>query len=490
MQKILIANRGEIAVRIIKSCKKIGVKTVAIYSDADANALHVHTADEAYHIGSNALNESYLNAEKIIEIAIKSNSDGIHPGYGFMSENAEFASMVNDAGIIFIGPSPEAITTMGNKLAAKEAVKAFNIPMVPGSQGVLNNKEEARKAAQKVGYPVLIKAAAGGGGKGMRAVDVDENFDESYDRAVSEAISAFKDGAVMIEKYLVKPRHIEIQVIADNHGNVCHLFERECSIQRRHQKVIEEAPSAILTTQMRSEMGAAAVNAARACNYSGVGTVEFLVDADMNFYFLEMNTRLQVEHPVTEMITGLDLVVEQIKIARGEELSFTQEDLKIHGHAMELRVYAEDAYNSFLPSVGTLMEYKEPEGIGIRVDSGYVEGDDIPVFYDPLISKLVVWAEDRAMCVEKMKAAISDYNIRGLETNLLFSHFVMNHVAFVSGDFDTGFVSKYFTKEDQDDQERELGRIASMIASKLNEDAQDYNVYSKSMPSNWRNNAI
>lgn len=253
MQKILIANRGEIAVRIIKSCKKIGVKTVAIYSDADANALHVHTADEAYHIGSNALNESYLNAEKIIEIAIKSNSDGIHPGYGFMSENAEFASMVNDAGIIFIGPSPEAITTMGNKLAAKEAVKAFNIPMVPGSQGVLNNKEEARKAAQKVGYPVLIKAAAGGGGKGMRAVDVDENFDESYDRAVSEAISAFKDGAVMIEKYLVKPRHIEIQVIADNHGNVCHLFERECSIQRRHQKVIEEAPSAILTTQMRSK---------------------------------------------------------------------------------------------------------------------------------------------------------------------------------------------------------------------------------------------
>ncbi len=488
MHKILIANRGEIAVRIIRTCRKMGISTVAVYSDADEKALHTTMADEAFHLGSNVLSESYLNAEKIIEIAQRSNSNGIHPGYGFMSENADFANNVQKAGLIFIGPDAQAITTMGNKLAAKEAVKAFDIPMVPGSNGILNNMEEAKEAADHVGYPVLIKASAGGGGKGMRVVESRDHFAESYDRAVSEAISAFKDGAVMIEKYVTKPRHIEIQIIADNHGNVCHLFERECSIQRRHQKVIEEAPSSILTEEMRQAMGSAAVNAARSCNYKGVGTVEFLVDGNLNFYFLEMNTRLQVEHPVTEMITGLDIVEEQIKIARGEHLSFTQDQLNINGHAMELRIYAEDAYNDFLPSVGTLEQYEEPKGLNIRVDSGYIKSAKIPVIYDPLISKLVVWSEDRVKCIELMKDAIDDYLISGVQTTLPFGHFVMNHPAFVSGDFDTSFVPKYFDLKVQQELELTDGHLAAMMARKLFE----FNIIGanglKETRSNWRIN--
>jgi len=489
MKKILIANRGEIAVRIIKTCKKLGIRSVAIYSEADASALHTRLADEAYDIGSNVLSDSYLNAEKIIDTALNAKADAIHPGYGFLSENEDFARKVVQAGLIFIGPSPDAIRTMGNKLAAKEAVKAFNIPMVPGTDGLITDKAVAREAARRVGYPVLIKAAAGGGGKGMRVVHDDAEFEESYDRAVSEAVTAFKDGSVMIEKYVLKPRHIEIQVIADNFGNVCHLFERECSIQRRHQKVIEEAPSSVLTGEIRNAMGQAAVNAAKACHYTGVGTVEFLIDADLNFYFLEMNTRLQVEHPVTEMITGLDLVEEQIKIARGDALAFGQDDLAIKGHALELRIYAEDAFNDFLPSTGVLSEYTEPAGPFVRVDSGYEQGDEVSVFFDPLIAKLVVWGADRNKCIQEMKSAIEDFHIRGLETTLPFGLFVADHDAFVSGDFDTSFVQRYFNTDIRSAIENKDAESAAIVAHQLfHTKPEPVNTRHIDRPSAWRQN--
>jgi len=486
MNKILIANRGEIAVRIIRTCKKLGIKSVAVFSDADRHALHTREADEAWYLGSNVFSESYLNAEKLVEIALKSGSQGVHPGYGFLSENEDFAKQVEKAGLIFIGPSPEAIRVMGNKLAAKEAVKKFNIPMVPGTVGLINDRIVARQAAQQVGYPVLIKAAAGGGGKGMRVVNHDSEFDESYDRAVSEAISAFKDGAVMIEKYVVKPRHIEIQVIADEHGNVFHLFERECSIQRRHQKVVEEAPSSVVTSEMRAAMGQAAVNAAKACGYRGVGTVEFIVDEQLNFYFLEMNTRLQVEHPVTEFITGLDLVEEQINIARGQVLGFKQDDLHIHGHAIELRVYAEDSFDNFMPSIGVLEHYSEPKSDHVRVDGGYVQGDEVSVFFDPLISKLIVWGENRIKAIQLMKEAIDSYDIRGLETTLPFGRFVMNHEAFVSGHFDTSFVGQFFNKDIISEINEEEGKIAGIVAFKLYSNGHITKPVHIEKPSQWR----
>ena len=486
MDKILIANRGEIAVRIIRTCKKLGIKSVAVFSDADRHALHTREADEAWYLGSNVFSESYLNAEKLVEIALKSGSQGVHPGYGFLSENEDFAMQVEKAGLIFIGPTPEAIKIMGNKLAAKEAVKKFNIPMVPGTVGLINDRTVARSAAQQVGYPVLIKAAAGGGGKGMRVVNHDSEFDESYDRAVSEAISAFKDGAVMIEKYVVKPRHIEIQIIADQHGNVYHLFERECSIQRRHQKVVEEAPSSVVTPEMRAAMGQAAVNAAKACGYRGVGTVEFIVDEQLNFYFLEMNTRLQVEHPVTEFITGLDLVEEQINIARGQVLGFKQDDLHIHGHAIELRVYAEDSFDNFMPSIGVLKHYSEPKSNHVRVDGGYVQGDEVSVFFDPLISKLIVWGDNRIKAIQLMREAIDNYDIRGLETTLPFGRYVMNHDAFVSGHFDTSFVDQFFNRDIITVINEKEGKIAAIVAFKLYDNGQMSNPTHIERPSQWR----
>jgi len=486
MDKILIANRGEIAVRIIRTCKKLGIKSVAVFSDADRHALHTREADEAWYLGSNVFSESYLNAEKLVEIALKSGSQGVHPGYGFLSENEDFAMQVEKAGLIFIGPTPEAIKIMGNKLAAKEAVKKFNIPMVPGTVGLINDRTVARSAAQQVGYPVLIKAAAGGGGKGMRVVTHDSEFDESYDRAVSEAISAFKDGAVMIEKYVVKPRHIEIQIIADQHGNVYHLFERECSIQRRHQKVVEEAPSSVVTPEMRAAMGQAAVNAAKACGYRGVGTVEFIVDEQLNFYFLEMNTRLQVEHPVTEFITGLDLVEEQINIARGQVLGFKQDDLHIHGHAIELRVYAEDSFDNFMPSIGVLKHYSEPKSNHVRVDGGYVQGDEVSVFFDPLISKLIVWGDNRIKAIQLMREAIDNYDIRGLETTLPFGRYVMNHDAFVSGHFDTSFVDQFFNRDIITVINEKEGKIAAIVAFKLYDNGQMSNPTHIERPSQWR----
>jgi len=408
MKKILVANRGEIALRVMRTIKKMGIATVAVYSDADREAPHVLFADEAVCLGAAPSSQSYLDGKKIIAFAKLLGVDGIHPGYGFLSENADFAQQVEEAGIRFIGPGHEAMRVMGSKLAAKECVKGYEIPMVPGIDEAIEDVAAAKEIARQVGYPVLIKASAGGGGKGMRIVQREEDIEEQMQRAISEAKSAFGDGSVFIEKYVSSPRHIEVQILADTQGNVIHLFERECSIQRRHQKVVEESPSSILTPELRKRMGDAAVMVARSCNYVSTGTVEFLMDEKLNFYFLEMNTRLQVEHPVTEMITGIDLVEEQIRIARGEPLRFTQEDLKIHGHAVELRVYAEDPLNNFLPSIGTLSVYEKPSGEGVRVDDGYREGMAIPIYYDPMIAKLVTHGQDRAEAIARMKQAIRD----------------------------------------------------------------------------------
>lgn len=447
MKKILIANRGEIALRIIRSAKEMGIKTVAVFSEADRNAPHVFAADEAVCLGPAPSNQSYLLGDKIIEVCKELGVEGIHPGYGFLSENSAFTRKVSEAGITLIGPSPESMDLMGSKLAAKAAVKDFGVPLVPGTDEAITDIEAAKVIAAEIGFPILIKASAGGGGKGMRVVENAEEFESQMERAVSEAESSFGDGRCFIEKYVSAPRHIEIQVLGDRQGNVVYLFERECSIQRRHQKVIEEAPSAVVSPELRKQMGEAAVNVCKACNYYNAGTVEFLVDGDMNFYFLEMNTRLQVEHPVTEMITGLDLVKEQIKVARGESLSFTQEELKIHGHAMEVRVYAEDPTNNFLPDIGKLHVYQRPQGHGVRVDDGFEEGMDIPIYYDPMIAKLITHGSTREDAIEKMKRAIDEYEIVGFETTLGFGKFVMDHPNFRSGDFDTGFVGKHFEPE-------------------------------------------
>ena len=443
-KKILIANRGEIAVRVIRSAKEMGIETVAIFSDADRKAPHVKLADYACHIGPSPSSESYLLGNKIIEVAKKLNVDAIHPGYGFLSENAEFAKNVSKAGIVFIGPSPESIRVMGDKLAAKSTVLSYNIPLVPGTDTAITDVELAKEKAKEAGYPILIKASAGGGGKGMRVVEKEADFEEQMDRAVSEAKSAFGDGSVFIEKYITSPKHIELQVLGDQHGNIVHLFERECSIQRRHQKVIEEAPSIVISEEKRAEMGKDAVNVAKACNYFGAGTVEFIMDENLNYYFLEMNTRLQVEHPVTEMITGIDLVKEQIKIAEGKELSFSQNDIEKRGHAIEVRVYAEDPENNFLPDTGNLNTYKRPQGLGVRVDDGYEEGMAIPIFYDPMIAKLIVHGKDRREAIDKMLRAIEEYHLSGIKTTLPFCRFVLQHEEFVSGKFTTKFVEKFF----------------------------------------------
>jgi propionyl-CoA carboxylase alpha chain len=445
MNKVLIANRGEIARRVIRTLKKMNIKTVAVYSDADALAPHVLEADEAVHLGASPSSESYLKQDLILEYCKQLGVDGIHPGYGFLSENAEFATKVEKAGITFIGPSAEAMEVMGDKLSAKQAVKEFNVPLVPGLDEAISDPAEAKRVADQIGYPVLIKASAGGGGKGMRLVERGEDLEEQMKLAQNEARSSFGDDAVFVEKFVTKPRHIEIQVFADKHGNIVYLFERECSIQRRHQKVVEEAPSALLTPELRKEMGEAAVNVCRACNYVGAGTVEFLVDANHDFFFLEMNTRLQVEHPVTEEITGLDLVEWQVRVARGEELPLKQEDLKIHGHAIEVRVYAEDSLNGFTPDIGTLERYRLPKGKSVRVDDAFLEGMDIPIFYDPMIAKLVVWGKDRQSAIERTIKAIDQYEISGLSTTLDFVKYVLKHPAFVSGDFDTNFVKNYFS---------------------------------------------
>ncbi len=447
INKVLIANRGEIAIRVMRTCREMGIKTVAVYSDADRNALHVRYADEAYRLGPPPSRESYLLADKIIEICKEHQVDAVHPGYGFLSERSEFAIKLEQAGIIFIGPSAESMDLMGSKIASKQAVEKFGVPLVPGIKEAITDVEAAKVVAEKIGFPILIKASAGGGGKGMRIVNSVDEFESQMSMAQSEALSAFGDDAVFIEKYVAAPRHIEIQLMADNHGNVVYLFERDCSIQRRHQKLVEEAPSKVLTPELRKQMGEAAVNVAKAAKYSGAGTVEFLLDEKLNFYFLEMNTRLQVEHPVTELITGLDLVKEQIRVAEGHTLSFTQDDLKINGHALELRICAEDPTNNFLPDIGKLTTYRVPQGPGIRVDDCMEEGMEIPIHYDNMIAKLVVWSDTRDNAIEKMKRAITEYRISGVANTLQFGYWVMENEHFINGDFDTKFIDNYFKPE-------------------------------------------
>lgn len=464
MDKILIANRGEIALRIMRSAKEMGIKTVAVFSEADRNALHVRYADEAVCIGPPPSNQSYLLGEKIIEACKITGAQAIHPGYGFLSENPAFAKMVAAAGLTLIGPTPEAMEIMGNKLSAKAAALKYDIPMVPGTEEAITNVAEARQRAIEVGFPILIKAAAGGGGKGMRVVENVNDFEEQMNLAVSEATSAFGDGSVFIERYVTSPRHIEIQVLGDTHGNIVHLFERECSVQRRHQKVVEEAPSSVLTPEIREKMGKCAVDVARSVNYVGAGTVEFILDENLDFFFLEMNTRLQVEHPVTELITGLDLVKEQIKIARGEKLSFTQDEVKMNGHAIELRVYAEDPKNNFLPDIGRLQTYKTPQGNGVRVDDGFEQGMEIPIYYDPMIAKLITYGKDREEAIARMIRAIDEYDITGIQTTLAFGKFVMQHEAFVSGKFDTHFVNKYFNTQSLVNEQPDEALIAAIAA--------------------------
>lgn len=464
MKKILVANRGEIALRIMRSAREMGIQTVAVYAEADRTMPFVQYADEAVCIGPPPSNQSYLLGDRIIAAARQTGADAIHPGYGFLSENAGFARAVTEAGLIFIGPSASSIETMGSKLAAKQAAQQFGVPMVPGTETPLRSLEEAQEVVKKTGFPILIKASAGGGGKGMRVVNDAGELEEQIRLAKSEAMSAFGDDAVFIEKYVSAPRHIEIQVLGDQHGHYVYLFERECSIQRRHQKLIEEAPSSCLTPAIREAMGKCALDVARACQYHGAGTVEFLVDEQLNFYFLEMNTRLQVEHPVTEMITGLDLVKEQIKVANGEPLGFTQDSLSINGHAIELRICAEDPANNFLPDTGTLTTYIRPQGYGVRVDDGYEQGMDIPIYYDPMISKLIAWGTNREEARLRLLRAIDEYQVKGIHTTLPFGRWALQQPAFIEGQFDTGFIGKYFAPQLLLPSDETAARAAAVLA--------------------------
>lgn len=466
IQKILVANRGEIALRIMKTARKLGIKTVAVYSDVDRGAPHVRYADEAVCIGMAPSSESYLRGDIIIKKAKELKVDAIHPGYGFLSENADFARQVEQADLVFIGPTSQSIEIMGSKLAAKAAVKKYDIPMVPGTDEAVTDPEEALGIADSIGFPILIKASSGGGGKGMRIVYEKSALKEQMKRAISEAESAFGDGAVFIEKYIGSPRHIEIQVLADTHGNTIHLFERECSIQRRHQKVIEEAPSTVIDHDLRMKMGATAVQVAEACNYRGAGTVEFLMDENKNFYFLEMNTRLQVEHPVTEWVTGVDLVEQQIRIAQGEPLNLKQDELKITGHALELRVYAENPLEDFLPSVGTLEVYQVPSGPDIRVDNGMEQGMEVSIFYDPMLAKLITYGPTREAAIGRMLEAIDQYKVEGIQTTLTFGKFVCQHPAFRSGNFDTHFVRDHYDPAHLKAAREAEARIAALFGLK------------------------
>ncbi|HKI89799.1 MAG TPA: acetyl-CoA carboxylase biotin carboxylase subunit [Draconibacterium sp.] len=442
INKVLVANRGEIAIRIMRTCRELDIETVAVYSEADRTSLHVRYAHEAYLIGKAPSNESYLNIEKIIEVAKQCNADAIHPGYGFLSENATFAQRCNEEGIIFIGPSAEVIVQMGDKIQARDAMKKAGIPVVPGTEGSIETEEEVLAVINDIGLPVMIKASAGGGGKGMRLVKDRSEVVSAVRAARSEAKSAFGDDSVYIEKYITSPHHIEFQILADQHGNVVHLFERECSIQRRHQKMIEETPSPLMTPELRQEMGKSAVEAAKAVDYTGAGTIEFLVDNDLNYYFLEMNTRLQVEHPITERVTGIDLVKQQIKVAQGEKLEFIQEELTQKGHSIECRIYAEDPDNNFMPSSGKIYKISEPLGLGVRTDGYVYEGYEIPIYYDPMISKLIVWGNTRDEAIRRMRRALYEYKITGVKTSIKFMERIMSNPNFIQGNYDTHFIEK------------------------------------------------
>jgi acetyl-CoA carboxylase biotin carboxylase subunit len=442
IKKILIANRGEIAVRIMRTCREMDIKSVAVYSDADRSSLHVRYAGEAFHIGPSPSNESYLVMDKIIAAAKKSGADAIHPGYGFLSENAEFAKKVRQAGIIFIGPSSHAISIMGDKIVARQTAMSCGVPVVPGTSTPVTSDKEVKRVALEIGYPVMIKASSGGGGKGMRLVHKEEELLDSLRMAKSEAMASFGDDSVYVEKYIESPHHIEFQLLADQHGHVIHLCERECSIQRRHQKVVEESPSTIMTPELREKMGTAAVMLAKSVDYEGAGTVEFLVDDKGNYYFLEMNTRLQVEHPITERVVGLDLVKEQIRIAAGDKLPYKQEEIKQQGHAIECRICAEDPDNNFMPDPGIIKHITEPMGFGVRTDGYVYKGYEIPIFYDPMISKLIVWGRTRKDAINRMKRALYEYKITGVKTSIPFLERIMNTPDFVKGNYDTHFIPK------------------------------------------------
>ena len=507
-KKILIANRGEIAIRIMRACKELGIKTIAVYSDADKNALHVQHADEAIHIGDSSPKESYLNADKLIRAALDSKADAIHPGYGFLSENASFALKVASVisspkgKLTFIGPSADSIRAMGDKAESKIAMKKAGVPTVPGFEG-LDSEKDLKKAAREIGYPVLVKAAAGGGGKGMRVVNDESELSESIESARREALNAFGDERLLIEKYIPNAHHIEFQVFGDQHGNLVHLFERECSVQRRHQKIVEETPSPLLISPLREEMGSAAVKAAQAVGYYNAGTVEFIVDPDtltlrqgsgQGFYFLEMNTRLQVEHPVTELVVGLDLVQWQLRVAAGELFPYSQEQLAQHGHAIECRVYAEDPANDFLPSTGKLLQYIEPRGPGIRVDSGFTAGDEVTHFYDPLLAKLIVHAENRAIAIRRMQAALKDFVVHGVVTNIDFLQAVLSHPDFANGEVTTRWVEKTLESgsllPENRQQDVELQSLIAAALADLAIDNRQSKIDNRSEPdpySLWRN---
>ncbi len=464
--KVLIANRGEIAVRIIRACREAGIETVAVYSEADRRSLHVRYADEAYLLGPAPSRESYLRADKLIDIARKSGADAVHPGYGFLAEREDFAAACADAGISFIGPKPSSIAAMGDKMTARNTVAAAGVPVVPGTEGegALSN-EELLSIAPQIGFPLLIKATAGGGGKGMREVTNLEEMPGLLQSARREAESAFGDGNVYLEKLVEGARHIEFQIMADSHGNVIHLGERECSLQRRHQKLVEEALSPAMDEELRERMGDVAVKSAQAVDYVNAGTIEFLLDKDKNFYFLEMNTRLQVEHPITEMITGIDIVKEQIRVARGRSLSYRQEDVRFSGHAIECRINAEDPYNNFMPSTGRITHTILPTGPGVRIDTGVYPGFEITPFYDPMIAKLIVWGETRAQAILRMRRALEEYRIVGVRTNIPFHQTLMDSHRFMGGQYDTRFVEERFSMEEAEENRRNSDEVAAILAT-------------------------
>ncbi len=467
-KKILIANRGEIACRVIRACREMHIKTVAVYSEADRDALHVRMADEAYFIGASPSSESYLRTDKILEVAKDSGAEAIHPGYGFLSENAEFVRRATDSGITFIGPSPEAMEAMGGKISARKIAIKAKVPVVPGTTEPLVSATDALETALEFGFPVMLKASAGGGGKGMRLVENEDDLKNALEAAQSEALASFGDSAVYLEKAIVRPRHIEIQIFADKHGNFVHLGERECSIQRRHQKVIEECPSPINDAELRRKMGECAILVARAVDYVGAGTVEFLVsDLDKSFYFLEMNTRLQVEHPVTELVTGIDLVREQIRVADGEKLSFTQNGISWDKHAIECRVYAEDPENNFLPSPGRITRLRVPQGGGVRDDGGVYEGAEVSIYYDPMISKFAAFGRTREEAIDRLRRALREYEVGGIKTTLPFFREIVEDKEFIAGKLDTGFIARWQQRREKkaaSDIEKDLAIIATVLA--------------------------
>lgn len=490
IKKILVANRGEIAIRVMRSCREMGIKSVAVFSEADRTSMHVRYADEAYCIGPAPSNESYLVIDNIIDVAKKTKADAIHPGYGFLSENAEFSDRCKNEGIIFIGPSSFAINTMGDKITARKTMQKAGVPVVPGTTEPIVDLDKAVEVIKEIGLPVMIKASAGGGGKGMRLVQHEKDILPAVSSAKSEAKAAFGDDAVYIEKYINSPHHIEFQILADNHGNCIHLFERECSVQRRHQKVIEETPSPIMTSEVRDDMGEYAVAAAKAVNYSGAGTIEFIVDDDLNYYFLEMNTRLQVEHPITERVVSVDLVKEQIKIANNEHLSLKQEELVQNGHAIEARIYAEDPDNNFMPNPGLIKHITEPLGLGVRHDGYVYEGYEIPIHYDPLISKLIVWAPTRDEAIERMKRALYAYKITGIKTSIPFLNRIMDVPSFKEGRYNTHFIQdnekSLMEKEEPSQKLKDIASIAAFFNYLERIEERTAPVFKKTKESNWK----